>query len=121
MRFGTFAVVASCAFAALAALAAPVAAQPSTSKADQLFNEGRALLEAGKFKEACARFEASLVEADALGTRLNLALCMEKRGRVHSALVKFEDTAARAEREARRIRRGSRASTPTRCGCSSRA
>jgi hypothetical protein len=96
MRPGPFAATVLC----VAVLASPVAAQPhSTAKADQLFNEGRALLDAGKFKEACAKFQASLDESDALGTRMNLALCMEKRGRVHSALVKFEDTAARADRE----------------------
>jgi hypothetical protein len=87
------------ALAALCAVAAPVAAQPSTSKADELFNQGRELLDAGKFKEACAKFQASLDAADALGTRMNLALCMEKRGRVHSALKRFEDNAKRADRE----------------------
>jgi hypothetical protein len=77
---------------------APAAQAQPTAKADALFAEGRALLDAGKYKEACAKFEASLVEADALGTRLNLALCMEKRGRIYTAVVKFDDTAARADR-----------------------
>jgi len=93
MRIGTFAVL------AVLALAAPAAGQPATTaKADALFNEGRTLLEAGRFKEACEKFEASLDESDALGTRLNLALCMEKRGWIYSAVVKYDDTAARAER-----------------------
>jgi hypothetical protein len=93
MRTGMLALVVLC------AAAAPVTAQPaSTAKADELFNEGRTLLEAGKFKEACAKFQASLDEADAIGTRMNLALCMEKRGRVYTALVSFEDTASRADR-----------------------
>ena len=78
------------------------AAQPkpgTTAKADQLFEEGRKALDEGRYAEACGKFEASLAEADALGTRLNLALCMEKRGRVYTAMVKFQDAAARAERE----------------------
>src|SRR5690349_20506677 len=96
MRPGPFAAVALC----VAALATPVAAQPApTDKAAALFNEGRTLLDPGKFKEACAKFQQSLDESDALGTRMNLALCMEKRGRLYTALVKFEDTAARADRE----------------------
>jgi hypothetical protein len=97
MRFGTLAGVA----ALVSILAAPVVAQPSgsTAKADELFNQGRTLLEAGKYKQACNKFEESLEEADALGTRLNLALCMEKRGKAYTAMVKFEDTAERAKRE----------------------
>lgn len=93
MRMGMLAV------AMLCAAAAQVTAQPvSTAKADALFNEGRTLLESGKYKEACQKFQASLDEADALGTRLNLALCMEKRGRIYTAIVKFQDTADRADR-----------------------
>ena len=97
MRFGILASVA----ASLTFIAATAVAQPSgsTAKADELFNQGRQLLEAGKYKAACQKFEQSLQEADALGTRLNLALCMEKRGRAYSAMLKFEDTAERARRE----------------------
>jgi hypothetical protein len=97
MRFGILAGVA----AFSVTTAAPAAAQPSgsTAKADELFNQGRQLLEAGKYKAACQKFEQSLEEADALGTRLNLALCMEKRGKAYTAMRKFEDTAERAKRE----------------------
>jgi hypothetical protein len=101
MRSGPGATFIAAILAMSAVAIAPAAqAQPTatTAKADALFNEGRALLDAGKFKEACAKFEASLAEADALGTRLNLALCMEKRGRIYTAVVKFDDTAARADR-----------------------
>jgi hypothetical protein len=100
MRIGTYA---TCVFAAVLALALPATAQPAhdhaTKEADRLFNQGRAQLEAGKLAEACSSFERSLATADALGTRLNLALCYEKRGWVHTALTQFEDTANKAQHE----------------------
>jgi hypothetical protein len=97
MRIGMVAAAVVVTIAAVAAAGGVASAQPA-NKADALFDEGRALLEQGKYKEACAAFEASLAEADAIGTRLNLALCEEKRGRIYTAVLKFEDTAARAER-----------------------
>ena len=89
----------------VAAMAAVATAQPSrpdpsaTGRADKLFEEGRKLLDAGKYVEACAKFEASIAEADGLGARLNLALCMEKRGKVYTAMMAFQDAAARADRD----------------------
>jgi hypothetical protein len=85
------------AFVVLASFATAVA-QPAND-ADTLFNEGRALLDQGKYVEACAKFEASLKLSDALGTRLNIALCMEKRNKIQTAKVLYEEAEKRAQAE----------------------
>jgi hypothetical protein len=70
-------------------------AQPSDSKAvaDQLFTEGKDLSKQGKWAEACPKFEASLRYDPALGTRLNLATCYDKVGKVASAWALFKEAA----------------------------
>ena len=66
--------------------AQPPAARPSPAMV--AFEEGRALLEAGKYEEACAKFTASITDdPDAPGTLLNLGLCNEKLGRTATALA----------------------------------
>src|SRR5688572_18404856 len=74
-------------------------AQPSDAvkRADQLFQEGRALVEAGKFVEACPKFEESQQLDPGLGTLLNLAACYEQVGMLASALTAFNS----AEEQAR--------------------
>lgn len=81
------------------ASAATAHAQPSDSvkRADELFQEGRALVEAGKFAEACPKFEESQRLDPGLGTLLNLAACYEQVGRLASALTAFRS----AEEQAR--------------------
>ncbi|HEY5921317.1 MAG TPA: hypothetical protein VIV11_06585 [Kofleriaceae bacterium] len=62
---------------------APAEPTPATV----LFQDGRALVEAGKFEEACAKFTASIqLDPDAEGTLLNLGLCNEKLGKTATAL-----------------------------------
>lgn len=74
-------------------------AQPSDSvkRADELFNEGRALVDAGKFADACPKFEESQRLDPGLGTLLNLAACYEQVGKLASALTAFRS----AEEQAR--------------------
>lgn len=77
-------------------LASAVAsAQPSDNKtlADQLFKEGRDLAKANNWTAACPKFEASLRYDPALGTRLNLATCYEKVGKIASAWGVYRDAA----------------------------
>jgi hypothetical protein len=69
---------------------------PVAATADELFEQGRALLERKQYAEACARFEQSMQAEDALGTRLNLAVCLQEWGRLQSAFLAFEDTRKRA-------------------------
>lgn len=88
------------ALAAAAASVAPAAAQAMERQvlAEQLYEQGRELVKAGRWAEACPKFEASLGYDAALGARLNLAACYEKIGRLASAWGMFRDAAALALR-----------------------
>jgi hypothetical protein len=78
---------------ALAALSPVATAQTSADKAaaEALFQAGRDLMTAGKFDEACAKFEASQHLDSGLGTLLYLADCYEKAGRIASAWATFRE------------------------------
>ena len=70
--------------------ALPVQADP---EADQLFDEGTALLEKGAYGDALAKLEAAQQRDPGLGTRFNIAVCHEELGRLATALHEFEDVA----------------------------
>ena len=76
-------------------VASPAAAQPADNKtlAEQLFNQGRELVKANNWTEACPKFEASLRYDPTLGTKLNLATCYEHVGRLASAWGLYRDAA----------------------------
>lgn len=67
-------------------------AQPA-DEADRLFQEGRALAEAGDHAAACARFADSYKLDPAVGTKLNLGDCHEHLGKLEEALALFEEAA----------------------------
>lgn len=58
-------------------------------QADALFNEGRELLERGRWAEACAKLRESEQLAPAIGTLLNLGYCWEQLGRMRSAMEAY--------------------------------
>ncbi len=94
-----------------AAFAAPrLPALADTAPADNatiasaLFEEGRKLVAAGKYEEACPKFAESQRLAPAGGTILNLAVCHEKSGRKALALTEYEAALAVATRENRKER-----------------
>ncbi len=78
---------------ALPSFAAPTAADAKLAEA--LFNAGKDAMSRNDLASACARFAESLKLDPAVGTRLNLAACEEKSGKLASALDHF--TQARAD------------------------
>jgi hypothetical protein len=80
-----------------------VVAAAATARADDpaaaqaLFNEGKALAAAGRYGDACPRFEESQRMAPAIGTRFNLADCQEHIGKTASAWANFLGVAAAAK------------------------
>lgn len=83
-------------FATLAVSASSYA-QPAGAQAEVLFREGRDLMAAGKYAEACAAFDKSQQLDPAVTTLLNLAGCREKNGQLATAWGLFLD----AERQTR--------------------
>ena len=66
--------------------------------AESLFQEGRKLMEAKRYGDACPKFAASQKIAPAIGTLLNLADCYEKNGQLASAWARFHEAIALAQR-----------------------
>src|SRR5262249_50431221 len=68
-------------------------------QADALFQEGRALMKAGRFEEACPKFEQSQRLSPHGGTLLNVAACHDRLGKIATAWVEFQQalTPARAD------------------------
>jgi hypothetical protein len=76
------------------------AAQPDKSddRANALFELGRRLVAEGKIAAGCDKFRDSLALDPAIGTKLNLADCIEQLGRRADAWSMFAEAAAEAER-----------------------
>jgi hypothetical protein len=86
---------------ALASISSLAAAQPTKAeldRADKLYVEGRAALEAGRVDEACAKLEQSLAIDRAVGTLLNLARCHEVQGRPASAWREYTEASILADK-----------------------
>ena len=84
--------------------AAASASADATAVADELFREGKRLLEAGRVADACPKLAASMKTDPALGTLLYLAACHEKLGLTATAFSEFSsatDWARRANRNDR--------------------
>jgi hypothetical protein len=63
--------------------------------AEQLFLEGRTLMQAGQYQKACEKFQASHDrDQTATGTLLNLALCHEAIGKPATAWAEYRRVAA---------------------------
>src|SRR5262245_30080011 len=79
--------------AALLGLTPDARAQGESNKAaaEALFSAGRDLMTAGKFDEACAKYEASQKLDAGLGTLLYLADCYERANRLASAWATFKE------------------------------
>jgi hypothetical protein len=80
-----------------AMLAAPVvhAQEGASSIAEQLFVEGKALMQEQQYERACEKLQASHdLDHTATGTLLNLALCHEIVGKSATAWTEFRQVAA---------------------------
>jgi hypothetical protein len=79
-------------------------AEPSSTDvalADALFADGRALMDRGKFAEACPKLAESHRLDPGGGVVLALALCREAEGKTASAWVAFEEALIFAKRDKR--------------------
>jgi hypothetical protein len=75
----------------------PVAAQGEPpNRAAELFKQGQALLEAGRFGEACDKLRASDRLEPTVGTMGLLAACHERLGQVATAYREYLETGSRA-------------------------
>jgi hypothetical protein len=87
-----------------AAMSAALAFSPSIAQADDataeaLFQAGKSLMDQKKYSEACAKFEASYKLDPGLGTKLNVADCHEKDGKLAQAWGDWGEARDQAKRE----------------------
>jgi serine/threonine-protein kinase len=85
------------------ALFAPKVARAQTAAdkaaAESAFEEGKRLMSAHAYAEACPKFAESLRRDPGLGTMLGLADCFEKNGQTASAWGEFREAAGAAARK----------------------
>lgn len=86
------------ALAVLLSLAPSSASADDAALAQQLFDEGHRLMEAGDLEEACRKFAGSQEAEPSVGALANLARCHEKIGRPASAWAAYKAAAALARR-----------------------
>jgi hypothetical protein len=84
--------------AAIVLVASPALAQPSSNAvaAEELFRQGRAMLEKHDLREACEKLEKSEKLDRAVGTLFSLGECYEQQARVASAWFTFREAVALA-------------------------
>jgi hypothetical protein len=76
---------------AVLASSAVATAQAVNPAAVQLFEDGRKLMAAGKYAEACPKFEESARLTAGVGTLMNLAKCYQALGRTASAWSAYKE------------------------------
>jgi hypothetical protein len=89
---------------ALSVLASSAAGQNEAARAESLFREGKQLLAAKKYDEACPRFAESLRLDPSSGVALALGLCYESAGKLASAWGAYSTGTSLAQKDARKDR-----------------
>lgn len=84
-------------FAMLTAPQTSLAQSPPTTRADQLFKEGRDAMGRSDYPAACSKFAESNSVMPRVGTLVNLAGCQEKQGKLVAALSTYEQAIQLAE------------------------
>ncbi len=101
-------IVAGLIFGAIAVGSADAHAQaPSASEqmlAQSLFDEGRQLMDRGKYAEACPKLAESQRLDPGGGTLLNLAICHQKEGRFGTAYLEMKSALSQAVKDGRKDR-----------------
>jgi hypothetical protein len=87
--------------ACLPALVAPPARADEKTAAQTFFSEARRLARAGRYQEACPKFEAAAGLFPGSGVLLNLGDCHEHVGKTATAWADFGEAAVAAERAGR--------------------
>ena len=93
-----------CCVLAVLLYATAASADPADERAilgQELFDQGRALMEQKDYARACKKFEESARLDRAVGTVLNLALCYELQGKPATAWARFNEALSLARREGR--------------------
>jgi hypothetical protein len=90
--------------AGVLAMPAVAFAQGSSNQAaaEALFDEGKKLMAAGQFAQACAKLAESQRLDPGAGTLLNLASCYERDGRTATAWATYKETIASADKSGRK-------------------
>jgi len=82
----------ACVLGSVDAIGAP--SPPEKAAARSLFDQGRALVKAGKYDQACPKFEESYKLDPGIGASFNLADCYERVGKTASAWSGFLEAAS---------------------------